>query len=94
MASPSEVKGGLDVIAAAIAKNRAALASCISAAANVSADLAALPGQFTDLINTVTAYGTDDAFEAVTKAALVKLTDEFIALKANADAIAAVNLGS
>jgi hypothetical protein len=89
MANPSEVKAGLDNIAQAIVGQRLVVAKAIQNAGVASASLADLPTTYADVIATINGYGTADAFEAVSKAELAKMTEEFIALKAVADQIAA-----
>ena len=93
MATSSEVKTGLDDISAAIRAARQSMVTVKGTGASVSADLGGLATEFADLIATVNAYGTTNAFEALAKAELGKLTAEFTALKAVSDAVAAINLG-
>lgn len=93
MASYSEVKAGLDAIAAIIRDQRAVLVKVKSNALIASETLAALPTEYADVIATIQAFGTANASEALAKAELVKLTTEFNALKTVSDAIAAANLG-
>lgn len=93
MASASEVKAGLDQIALSIRNARASVAGAISAASAASTDLDSLPTTFGDVIATVQGYGDEDAFEAVAKAELAKLTAEFVALKGASDGIAGTSLG-
>lgn len=77
MATPSEVKAGLDDIADAIRAQRAALSDAVTKAQTVVASLDGLAGTYADLVATVGSYGTADAFEAVSKAELAALTGEF-----------------
>lgn len=93
MATSSEVKAGLDEIAAAIRAQRAIVAKAIQNAGAASAALAALPTTYADVIATVNAYGTTNAFEALSKAELAKMTSEYQALKTVSDAMAAANIG-
>jgi hypothetical protein len=90
MATASEVKAGLDDIARFIRDRRATILRVKNDGQAVSIALAALPTDFADLIASIQAYGTSNAFEANAKAELAKLTTEFTALKAIADAIGAV----
>jgi hypothetical protein len=94
MASASQVKAGLDEIASLIREQRAVMEKVKSNAAIVSAGLAAIPADYADVIATIDAYaaGSTDYFERLAKAEKAKLAAEFTALKADADAVAAVNL--
>lgn len=92
MATSSEVKAGLDEVANKIRDQRAVVIKARQQASAASAALAGLPTQYGDVVSTVNAYGTADAFEANAKAELAKLTTEFNALKAAADQIAAVTV--
>jgi hypothetical protein len=92
MATSSEVKAGLDDIATQIRGQRAALVKAIGLASAASAALTLIANDYAGVISTVNGYGTTDSFEALSKAELAKLTTEFVALKADADAIAAVVL--
>lgn len=93
MATASEVKTGLDAVAAAIRAVRQSMLTVKATGVSVSADLGGLSTEYADLIATINAYGTTNAFEALAKAELAKLTSEFNALKAVSDAVAAINLG-
>lgn len=93
MASYSDVKAGLDTVAAIIRDQRARLAQAKTIAAAASTTLAALSTDYADIISTVNAYGTTNASEAVAKTDLAKLTAEFGTLKSVADQIAAANIG-
>jgi hypothetical protein len=92
MATTSEVKTGMDSIARVIADARAVLLKAKQNTAVAKGTLDALPTAFADVLATINAYGTEDAFEAATKAELAKLTTEFVALTGSADAIAAVSV--
>lgn len=92
MATSSEVKSGLDEIAKRIANSRQTISGLIITAQAESASLDSLATGYADLIATINAYGTADAFESVSKAELAKLSAEYTALKADADTIAAVSL--
>jgi hypothetical protein len=93
MASYSEVKAGLDDIAEIIRSQRAVLSKAVSNSQLASDGLAALPTDYADVLATINGYGTSNASEALAKADLAKLTTEFLALKAVADAIAAADVG-
>jgi hypothetical protein len=84
MATPSQVKAGLDDIAQAIRAQREALDRVLGGAGSVVASLDQLPGQFADVVSTVNGYGNSDAFEVVSKAELTALTNEFVDLRARA----------
>lgn len=92
MATSSQVKAGLDEIAEKIRDQRAVMEKVKSNAAGASTVLGALQTEYADVIATVQAYGTSNAFEALAKAELGKLSAEYTALKADADAVAAINL--
>lgn len=92
MATSSQVKTALDQVASVIATQRAVLAKVKSNAQGASDVLAALPTDFADVIATIQAYGTTNAFEALTKAELAKLSAEYTALKAVADTAAAIDV--
>lgn len=92
MASTSEVKSGLNEVAQIIADQRAVLAKAQQNAANASAALAAISTDYSDVAATINAYGTTNAFEALSKAEFAKLQTEFTALKSAADSIVAVAL--
>lgn len=92
MATYSQVKAALDAVADSIAKNRARMVDVKATATEVSAALAALPTTYADVVTTINGYGTTNAAEALAKADLAKLATEYTALKADADAVAAVNL--
>ena len=94
MATSSEVKTALDAVAAEISKNRSRMAGVKSTATDVSVALGALPTVHADVIATINAYGTTNAFEALSKAELAKLAAEYTALKADADAVAAIDLNT
>lgn len=86
MATPSEVKAGLDaasdLISGAI-RMRAAGKAQLLAARN---QLAALATQLADVISTINGYTPTGAFETLSKDELSKLTSEFQALKAALEA--------
>lgn len=82
MATPSEVKTGMDAIAARISAARATVQKAQQNTGNAVADLNAIPNEFGDVIATINGYGTSDAFEAQAKAELAKMTAEFVALVA------------
>lgn len=94
MATPSQVKSGLDDIAHTIAKNRERMLGIKSTATEVSQSLDLLASTHADVVNTISAYpaNSTDYFERTAKDSLTKLTNEFVALKADADAVAAADL--
>lgn len=89
-ASYSEVKAGLDEVAAIIREQRTIMLKAKTAAAAGSVVLGDLPARFADVIATVNAYGTSNAAEALAKADMAKLTAEFQALKVLTDQLAAI----
>ncbi len=94
MATSSEVKSGLDKIAEVLSAQRDTMKKAKVNATNASAALASLPTDFAGVIATINAYGTSNAFEALAKAELAKMTTEFTALKSKADQVAALDLDS
>ncbi len=92
MATSSEVKTGLDAISGVISGARATVLKAKVNTNDAIANLGALPTEFADVIATINSYGTVDAFEAVSKAELAKLTNEFIALVTAGNAILAVEV--
>jgi hypothetical protein len=89
MATSSQVKSALDAIAEAIALNRSRLVAAKGTAGEVSSTLGGLPTQYADVISTINAYTTTDAFENLSKAELAKLSSEFTGLTSAANAIVA-----
>lgn len=89
MATTSEIKTGLDAIAAVIAAQRQAMKTIKTNAGTVSGELANLPTAYSDVIATVQGFAsnTTDAFELNARAELAKLTTEFTALKSVADGV-------
>lgn len=96
MATASEMKAGLDDIASIIRAQRDNMKGVKTAAQGASTELANITVKYADVIATIDAIpaGTTDNFERVVKAEKAKLASEFTALKAKADAIAAVDLAS
>lgn len=92
MATPSEVKTGMDAISARISGARATVQKAQQNTGNAVTDLNAIPTEFGDVIATINGYGTADAFEAQAKAELAKLTAEFVALVTAGSAIVATDL--
>lgn len=89
MATTSDVKSGLDTIAGVIAQNRSALAQAKLAMAQREVNLNDIPTKYSDVIETINAYASGDAFEVLAKAELSRLTAEFLALVADAAAAVA-----
>jgi len=85
MATTSEVKAGLDDIAKAIRMERLAMKSAKKQMAVGRDSLDGIPARFADVITTVNAYGTTDAFELLSKAEFAKLATEFVALRGASD---------
>ena len=94
MATTSEVEVGMAAIAARLSDQRQVMLKVKANASTASTALAAIPNDFADVIATVTAFGTANAYEAAVKAQLAKMATEFNALKTRADAVAAVDLNS
>lgn len=82
MATSSEVKAGLDDISATIRQLRFEMKRCKVSVTNTKTALTNLPTQYADVVATVQAFGTTNAFEALSKAELTKLTAEYQALLA------------
>jgi hypothetical protein len=80
----SNVKAALDDIAQSIRTERQAMANAKARIATGQNNLNALPTTFSEAIAEITAYEGIDAFEALSKDELAKLTDEFIALVGDA----------
>lgn len=95
MATASQVKAGLDEIAQIIRAQRAVMEKVKSNAGGASETLAAIPTDYADVLSTINGYSAEstDYFERLAKAELAKMTAEFAALKQDADAVAAVDLG-
>lgn len=96
MSTSSQVKAALDEIASLIREQRAVMEKVKSNAALASAALAAITTDYADVIATIDAYaaGSADYFERLSKAEKAKLATEFTALKADADAVAAIDLNN
>ena len=87
MATTSEVKAGLDEIAASIRTNRRRFAQSKAAIVTTRDTLLAIPGEYQGLIDTVNGYVGTDPFEAVSKDELAKLTTEFVTLRDDISAL-------
>jgi hypothetical protein len=96
MASYSEMKTGLDDISGIIRDNRAVLVKAKSNGSLASTELASIPTDFAAVIAAIDAIpaNTTNTAEMLLKAEKAKLATEFTALKAKADAIAAVDLSA
>ena len=92
MATASEIKSGMDDIAVRIAEQRAVVNKAKSNAQIASDALGAIAADYADVIATIDAFAANstDYFERLAKAEKAKLQAEFVALKAQADAIVAV----
>lgn len=93
MSTASEVKSGLDEISNEIRDVREIMKKVKSNAVIASAALAELATTYADVVSTINAYGTTNAFEALSKAELAKMVSEYTALKALADQVSTINLG-
>ena len=93
MATTSEVKAALDDISQSIKTERQAMKNAKERISSGSGNLNLIPTTFSDALATINSYGTDDAFEALCKAELAKMTTEFVALVADAN-IAVADLAS
>ena len=89
MATTSEVKAGLDEIAASIAAVRSRFASSKSSIEGGSAALGNIPTKYADVIATIDGYTGVDTFEDLAQAEKARLATEFVALKADLDALIA-----
>lgn len=92
MATTSQVEAGLDEIAARINAQRAVMTKAKSNAAGASDALDAIAADFGDVISTVQGYGTENAYEAATKAKFERMVAEFGTLKGVADTVAAIDV--
>lgn len=85
MATPSQVKAGLDDIAAAIRAERAALVQAKSRVTTSKNNLNGIPVAFADVIATIDGYGAGaDDFERVAIAEKARLAAEFVGLRTKA----------
>ena len=87
MATASEVKAGLDDISRSIRDSRNAYAKAKATIQAARNQLVAIPTTFADVLEEIDGYGTEDAFEAVTRAEKAKLAAEFVALQGEMDAL-------
>jgi len=96
VATYSEMKSGIDDISGLIRDNRAVLLKAKSNGSLASEALASIPTAFAGVIASIDAIpaNTTNVAEQLLKADKAKLATEFMALKAKADAIAAVDLSS
>jgi len=92
MTTTSEVKSALDSVARSIRVHRDIVKKAISNAALSSVALSDLATEHAGMISTIQAYTGADSFETLAKDELARLTTEFLALKVDADAVAAVDL--
>lgn len=93
MATTSEIEVGMTAIASRLYDQRQIMVKVKQNATAASTSLAAISNDFADVIATINAFGAGNAYEVAVKAKLAKMTTEFQALKAVADAVAAANLG-
>ena len=87
MATTSEVKAGLDAIASEIAAVRTRFESSKSSIQGGSTALGNIPTKYADVIATINAYTPTGAFETLSQDEKAKLQTEFVALKAELDAL-------
>lgn len=90
MATATEVDVALDAIAQIISEQRTVMNKAKSNAQLASDALVALTNDYADVIATVQAYGTTNAFEAASKARFNAFVTEYQALKSVADGVAAI----
>lgn len=81
MATTSEVKAGLDAISAIIAGSNQKLNQAKAALLAARNQLAAIPTQYADVIETINGFTPSGAFEQLTQDEKAKLQVEFLALK-------------
>ncbi|MCR4341692.1 MAG: hypothetical protein NUW01_17590, partial [Gemmatimonadaceae bacterium] len=86
------IEVSLAAVSALIAEQRAVIVSGKAKATAASVALAEIPTKFADVIATVQAFGTGNAYEANVKAKFAKLATEYAALKTSADNIVAVTV--
>ena len=87
MATTSEVKAGLDEIAQRIRSTRKNYGLAKDAIVKARDGLVAIPTQYDAVIAAINGYAGVDAFEALSKDELAKLTTEFIALRDDINAL-------
>ena len=84
MATPSEVKAGLDDAAQEIRTARQALKQAKARISSAKANLSNIPTKHAELINTINGYTGANEFETQAQADLSALTSEFGALETKA----------
>lgn len=84
MATPSEVKAGLDDVAQEIRTSRQALKDAQARVQAAKSDLANIPTKYADLITTIDGYAGGNEFEAQAVADKNALAGEFNALEVKA----------
>ena len=87
MATTSEVKAALDDISQSIKTERQAFASAKARIQTASGNLGLIPTTFADVIAEINGYTPTGAFETLAKDEKAKLQTEFLALKADIDAL-------
>jgi len=92
MATPSEVKSGLDQISTSITTAKLKLKAAVLNISRQKTDLSTIPSDHADVIATVDSYTGTDAFEDLCKAELARMTTEFQALVADVS-LAIIDLG-
>lgn len=94
--SYSSMKSGVDAISAALVGQRAVLSKVKTNAQGASDALGSIPTEYAAVVAEIQAIpdNTTNPAEALLKAELIKLTNEFIALRAVADSVAGIDLGA
>ena len=87
MATTTEIDKALDEIALSIDRNRKSFNTALNNISSASNVLSGLPTQYSDVIASINAFGTSDAYEATVKARFAKYVEEFTALKTEIDAV-------
>lgn len=89
MATTSEVKAGLDDIAATIRNCRKKFITCKASISAARAELAAIPTTFADVNTEITAYTGADDFENLCIAERTRLVTEYQGLRDEMDLLIA-----
>lgn len=84
MATPSQVKAGLDDIASIIRAERQALVNAKARVTTAVNNLTAIPVNYADVIATIDGYDGSDTFELIAQAEKALLAAEFASLKTKA----------
>jgi len=89
MATTTEVKTGIDEIADQIKAVRTRFESAKSTIEGGSTALGAIPTKYADVLATIDGYTPTGAFETLAQDEKAKLSSDFLALKAELDAVIA-----